>query len=1289
MSLMSIIKFGYALVIFTLILMLWASLSRAREFHVEPGAKHPPCYFNPLCSCSKTSPDLGIVTCLTIPLFRVPPAINSSKVFMLHLENNGLRDLEPYFFKSTGLYRLAINKNPLDEVPEEAFLGLEWSLRELEMHEDGLISVPNKALRYLQKLILLDLTGNEITLVTAESWKGLENSLQTLILSDNSISHLPSNAFSLLPKLVTLDLRGNHLSQIDPSVFRYGMERLTKLILSDNQLPFIPYEELAPLKQLRHLDLAKNLISTVLPMVSLPGIRLSLDVLRLDYNLIESLMPTSFQYFTEVNTTVLDGNPIRFIREDAFRQAKIRSLSLKECGLTEISPVAFQGIENTLQYLDLSANNLTDLPRTIFYQFDSLRFLSLRENEVHNTVPSESLSGFKYALYTLDVSGSRNGITSLQDLRRMRSLRSLSLSKLPRKTLVSDDFQEFGVDLDELRIVGGSLDTIQAHAFRYLRTIKLLDLSENEISKIDKDAFVELGHGLTTFKMSNGLADSVKDLPHDALRQLSYLQHLDISNNKIINVPDTSFHFLNNLKRLELQDNLIEYFPKGTLQGDIHSALESVILSLNRLRYISQHTFVELPALKEVCLEDNLIEKLEKRAFMNLDLLKKISLRGNRLRNITDETFQNLPELEMLDLSYNRLKTFDFSMFDQVGTLGSLIVNASHNRINHLADTIITSYGVNRDIELEFEDEFTLEEGIGIGNRHFNIKSLDLSHNNISYISRSYFRSAEISITHMFLSHNKLQNITQDVFGNMPHLQMLDLSFNRIIEMEFDSFKNTKRLQMLYLSHNMLYDLPSEIFRSLQSLRVVDLSDNDLKILPDNLFSEDRLERLNLENNDLSRIPTNCFSAAAANSLAEMDLSGNSIPAIGNSDLLQKFRSLSWLDLSNNKLVRVDGGSLGSLPRLSWLDLSHNGPLAFGRGDRTFQGLENRLTHLSLKNISLTVVPSLPLPLLRSLDLSNNNLPSVPPDTATNLTQLRYLDLSNNDLTTVPVVTHSLPHLRWISLAGNPITSLTNKSLLGLADRLEHLDISGLRMNVFEMGALAKMQALRSLTITAYTKIRYFNLPKLLAFTNGLKNLWIKVKDDKTNLGIEMLGEFPSKLNNITLSGNSLNNLADNILTGVHHPNLRLALRNTSVSIIQRAIFSRAGRTKNITLDLKHNRLASIANPSTGEWPGIPGKLFLQGIFLEDNPLECDCGIGWIEIWERKRRQYLCSDTIMESCMTSHDDLRISNCINKDNRTLFDVLKNDIECGWNGSTRLIIMNVLYYLALALVVVLYL
>lgn len=52
-------------------------------------------------------------------------------------------------------------------------------------------------------------------------------------------------------------------------------------------------------------------------------------------------------------------------------------------------------------------------------------------------------------------------------------------------------------------------------------------------------------------------------------------------------------------------------------------------------------------------------------------------------------------------------------------------------------------------------------------------------------------------------------------------------------------------------------------------------------------------------------------------------------------------------------------------------------------------------------------VPSMSLSKLKSLDLSYNNLPSIPPDTTANLTRLRELDLSYNDLTAVPVVSSS------------------------------------------------------------------------------------------------------------------------------------------------------------------------------------------------------------------------------------------------------------------------------------------
>lgn len=47
---------------------------------------------------------------------------------------------------------------------------------------------------------------------------------------------------------------------------------------------------------------------------------------------------------------------------------------------------------------------------------------------------------------------------------------------------------------------------------------------------------------------------------------------------------------------------------------------------------------------------------------------------------------------------------------------------------------------------------------------------------------------------------------------------------------------------------------------------------------------------MDLSNNDLSRVPTNCLSPVAAGSLVELDLSGNSIPAVSIADWVQRFR---------------------------------------------------------------------------------------------------------------------------------------------------------------------------------------------------------------------------------------------------------------------------------------------------------------------------------------------------------------------------------------------------------------
>lgn len=141
-----------------------------------------------------------------------------------------------------------------------------------------------------------------------------------------------------------------------------------------------------------------------------------------------------------------------------------------------------------------------------------------------------------------------------------------------------------------------------------------------------------------------------------------------------------SFH-INYLANTNMLAIFIINRLNNILQGAIHVNLEDVYLTFNNIRIIHQHTFVDLESLKQLHLDENRLEKLERRSFMNLNSLTRLNLKGNLILSVAAETFQNLPLLEDLDMSYNRLNKFEFSIFDQVGTLSMFRVNVSHNKI--------------------------------------------------------------------------------------------------------------------------------------------------------------------------------------------------------------------------------------------------------------------------------------------------------------------------------------------------------------------------------------------------------------------------------------------------------------------------------------------------------------------------------------------------------------------------------------------------------------------------------
>lgn len=81
----------------------------------------------------------------------------------------------------------------------------------------------------------------------------------------------------------------------------------------------------------------------------------------------------------------------------------------------------------------------------------------------------------------------------------------------------------------------------------------------------------------------------------------------------------------------------------------------------------------------------------------------------------------------------------------------------------------------------------------------------------------------------------------------------------------------------------------------------------------------------------------------------------------------------------------------------------------------------------------------------------------------------------------------------------------------------------------------------------------------------------------------------------------------------------------------------------------------------------------------------------WIEMWQRKQRQYYedeCgtyTDHIFEpdqddkyNCWDNgwDDDLRETFCANKNNMSVIEALKTDIECGWGSANLPMLANAL-------------
>ena len=223
-----------------------------------------------------------------------------------------------------------------------------------------------------------------------------------------------------------------------------------------------------------------------------------------------------------------------------------------------------------------------------------------------------------------------------------------------------------------------------------------------------------------------------------------------------------------------------------------------------------------------------------------------------------------------------------------------------------------------------------------------------------------------------------------------------------------------------------LTELPSGGYP--ETLTRIDASANKLTAVPDALADAvPSLRALDVSKNALTALPVDLSDCAALESLRA---SQNAIRALAF--LQQPLLRLVELHADKNGLSQVPP-SLWLCPRLKRVSLYQNKldlaslamPGAAGNGGGGGGGHTAPLEHLDLGENKLGALPPLGLfPNLREVHVQQNGIRELPVTQIAPLMQLQTLDISMNDVSSLPPDLARLPLLQNLTIIGNPIRSI-------------------------------------------------------------------------------------------------------------------------------------------------------------------------------------------------------------------------------------------------------------------------
>uniref|UniRef100_A0AC35U6Q5 LRRCT domain-containing protein n=1 Tax=Rhabditophanes sp. KR3021 TaxID=114890 RepID=A0AC35U6Q5_9BILA len=334
--------------------------------------------------------------------------------------------------------------------------------------------------------------------------------------------------------------------------------------------------------------------------------------------------------------TIVD-TAVNSINANAFEGFTILRLVMNRNTMSSISSGAFNGpMLDTLVELDLTDNNLGQVPQLGLVELRSLRKLYLNRNRI----PSLSKTAFsnyasKGKLLKLELAGNRlsndafSGSDVLRDLTSLEelSLETNSLTQIPSYALsgARDTLINLNLGLNQIgQVPVGALD---------FPKLTSLSLEFNGIDAILPQAF----QGVPTLQYLYLTGNKFPTWSSGMFFYIKQLRTLGIGETPISVIPSDGLKYLPNLIRLEMSEAAVDTIQKGAFQST--------------------------PLIQAIVMNKNRLTEIRKDYFAGLNDLYSIDLQGNRLEVVENEGFANLRSLRHLDISYNLLTTLPNDAF--------------------------------------------------------------------------------------------------------------------------------------------------------------------------------------------------------------------------------------------------------------------------------------------------------------------------------------------------------------------------------------------------------------------------------------------------------------------------------------------------------------------------------------------------------------------------------------------------------------------------------------------------